>query len=95
MKKIISFADDAVRGIGYYKGEDNVSYRSQRRRKFGVDFNFPLPRTFAIDFRTDKIMDIEYINLAQKFCKSRKSRSKARWLKKFSRKLTRMSDFAA
>lgn len=68
-----------------------MSYKSQRRRKFGIDFNFPLPRTFAMDFCTDKIMDIEYINLAQKFCKSRKSRLKARWLKKFSRKLTKIA----
>lgn len=72
-----------------------MSYNSQRRRKLGIDFNFQLPRVFAVDFSTDKIMNIEYVCLAQKFCRSRKSRSKARWLKKFSRKLMKMEDVEA
>ena len=72
-----------------------MSHKSQRRRKLGSHFNFLLPRVFAVDFNTGKIMNIEYICLAQKFCRSKKSRLKARWLKKFNRRLMKMEDVEA
>ena len=69
-----------------------MSFKSQRRRKLGIDFNWELPKVYAVDFSTGKIRPEIYVSLAQQFCRSRKCRRKARWIHKFSRYVTKMQD---
>lgn len=64
-----------------------MSFKSQSRRKLGIDFNWPLSKVYAVSATTGKIRPEIYIYLAQQFCRSRKCRKKARWLRKFGRYL--------
>ena len=59
----------------------------QKRKELGIDFNFRIPSPYCVGL-DGKVPDCEYLNIAQQFCRSKKNRMKARWMRKFSRKLT-------